>query len=219
MWASASAAQFASLSTYTGTPNRRPSSSRSGRPVSGMFTLVSTVPVANSICEGTPTPIASGRPASAITSRTTCSTPSSSASALTVTVGCSLVRVAVTPSTAATATLVPPTSTPRTTRDSYLRERGPASFADLGGLLVKVHQLRPAAVAADRLSHGRPGRAMDLEAAVLEGHAGPVLLFIEGDLDKRGLRSVGVVAPLGRELPGQQDAVRSVDLEDRPPVA
>src|SRR3954453_3184848 len=97
-----------------------------------MFTLVSTVPVANSICDGPPTPIASGRPASAITSRTTCSTPSSSASALTVTVGCSLVRIAETPSTAATATLVPPTSTPRTTRDSYLRERLPASLADVG---------------------------------------------------------------------------------------
>ena len=46
MWASASAAQLASLSTNTGTPKRRPSSSRSGTPVSGMFTLVSTVPVA-----------------------------------------------------------------------------------------------------------------------------------------------------------------------------
>src|SRR3954454_7813794 len=132
MCASASAAQLASLSTYTGTPKRRPSSSRSGTPVSGMFTLVSTVPVAKSICDGTPTPIASGCPASAITSRTTCSTPSSSASVLAVTVGCSLVRVAEAPSTAATATLVPPTSTPRTTRDSYLRERLLASLADVG---------------------------------------------------------------------------------------
>src|SRR3954447_14992819 len=103
-----------------------------------MFTLVSIVPVAKSICDGTPTPIASGRPASAITSRTTCSTPSSSASALSVTVGCSLVRVAVTPSTAATATFVPPTSTPRTTRDSYLRERGPASLPDSAGLPAGV---------------------------------------------------------------------------------
>src|SRR5215210_3053894 len=193
MWASASAAQFASLSTYTGTPNRRPSSSRSGRPVSGMFTLVSIVPVANSICEGTPTPIASGRPASAITSRTTCSTPSSSASALAVTVGCSLVRVAVTPFTAATATLVPPTSTPRTTRNSYLRERGPASFAHSGGVLVALHQLGPAALASDRLAHGCAGRAVDLEAAVLKRHACVVPLRVEGHLDQGGLRSVGVV--------------------------
>ena len=57
-WASASAAQLASLSTNTGTPSGAPSSSRSGTPVSGMFTLVSTVPVAKSICEGTPTPTA-----------------------------------------------------------------------------------------------------------------------------------------------------------------
>ena len=45
-WASASAAALASLSTKTGTSKRLPSSSRSGTPVSGMFTLVSTVPVA-----------------------------------------------------------------------------------------------------------------------------------------------------------------------------
>ena len=55
-WASASAAQLASLSTNTGTPNRLPSSSRSGTPSSGMFTLESTVPVANSTCDGTPMP-------------------------------------------------------------------------------------------------------------------------------------------------------------------
>ncbi len=46
MWASASAAQLASLSTNTGTPKRVPSSSRRGTPASGMLTLVSTVPVA-----------------------------------------------------------------------------------------------------------------------------------------------------------------------------
>ena len=95
-----------------------------------MFTLVTTVPVAKSICEGTPTPIASGSPASRITSRTTCSTPSSSASALRHLVGCSAAWAAPTPSTAATATLVPPTSTPRTTPNSYLRNHGPASLAD-----------------------------------------------------------------------------------------
>ena len=38
-WASASAAQLASLSTNTGTPKRLPSSSRSGTPSNGMFTL------------------------------------------------------------------------------------------------------------------------------------------------------------------------------------
>ena len=80
---------MASLSTNTGTPKRRPSSSRSGTPVSGMFTLVSTVPVAYSICDGTPTPIASGSPAASITRRTVASSPSSSASVDSVTVGCS----------------------------------------------------------------------------------------------------------------------------------
>ena len=80
--ASASAAQLASLSTNTGTPKRRPSSSRSGTPVSGMFTLVSTVPVAYSIWEGTPTPIASGWPTRSIMRFTAASIPSSSASVL-----------------------------------------------------------------------------------------------------------------------------------------
>ena len=90
MCASASAAQLASLSTNTGHAEAAAEllAQRDARS-SGMFTLVSTVPVAKSICDGTPTPIASGSPASAITSRTTCSTPSSSASVLTVTVGCS----------------------------------------------------------------------------------------------------------------------------------
>ena len=80
MWASARAAQLASLSTNTGTPKRRPSSSRSGTPASGMFTLVSTVPVAKSICEGTPTPIASGCPDLVDDSPHDGSMPSSSAS-------------------------------------------------------------------------------------------------------------------------------------------
>ena len=89
MWASARRAQLASLSTNTGTPNRRPSSSRSGTPVSGMLTLVSTVPVAYSICEGTPTPIASGWPTRSIMRFTAPSMPSSSASVVSVTVGSS----------------------------------------------------------------------------------------------------------------------------------
>src|SRR5215208_5711335 len=116
MCASARAAQLASLSTNTGAPKRRPSSSRSGTPASGMFTLVSTVPVAYSIWEGTPTPIASGWPTRSIMRCTAASTPSSSASVVSVTVGSWVASRTVTPSTAATATFVPPTSTPRTTR-------------------------------------------------------------------------------------------------------
>ena len=77
-WASARAAQLASLSTKTGTPRRFPSSSRSGIPSSGMFTLESTVPLAKSICEGTPTPTASGLPERSTTSATAVSMPASS---------------------------------------------------------------------------------------------------------------------------------------------
>src|SRR5918992_1612353 len=109
------AAQLASLSTTTGSPKRRPSSARSGTPVSGMLTLVSTVPVAYSICEGTPTPMAVGCPTRPIRRRIASSSPSSRAAVLPRTVGRSIESRTDTPSTAATATLVPPTSTPRTT--------------------------------------------------------------------------------------------------------
>ena len=78
-WASARAAQLASLSTNTGMPSRVPSSSRSGTPSSGMFTLESTVPVSNSTWDGTPMPAASAGPAASVTSATTCSMPASSA--------------------------------------------------------------------------------------------------------------------------------------------
>ena len=47
-----------------------------------MFTLDSTVPVAYSICEGTPTPTAAGCPTRSITRRAVASIPSSSASVL-----------------------------------------------------------------------------------------------------------------------------------------
>ena len=98
-----------------GTPKRRPSSSRSGTPASGMFTLVSTVPVAYSICEGTPTPIASGWPAASIT-RAPHARSRRAAPPCCRDRGVLGRLRAVTPSTAATATFVPPTSTPRTTR-------------------------------------------------------------------------------------------------------
>ena len=118
-WASASAAQLASLSTYTGTPKRRDSSSRSGTPVSGTFTLDSTVPLAYSIWEGTPTPTATGGPVASITRRAVASRPSSRASVLSSTVGDCSRCSARPPTIAATAILVPPTSTP-STRGSLL---------------------------------------------------------------------------------------------------
>ena len=80
-----------------------------------MLTLVSTVPVAYSIWDGTPTPMASGCPTRPTRSRTASSSPSRSAAVLPRTVGRSIESRTETPSTAATATLVPPTSTPRTT--------------------------------------------------------------------------------------------------------
>ena len=230
MCASASAAQLASLSTNTGTPKRRPSSSRSGTPASGMFTLVSTVPVANSICDGTPTPIASGCPASAITSRTTCSI------AVEQGVGADgdrgvlhCVRVAVTPSTAATATFVPPTSTPRTTRDSYLRERGPASLADSGGVLVEAPSAARPAARRRRPSRASPAPASPCTSKPRCSSVTRVLalLGIEGDLDLGRLAPGPGRTPLGRQVPGQQDAVRALDLAApgpsrtrcRPPLA
>src|SRR5687767_11241740 len=131
MWASARAAQLASLSTTTGSPKRRPSSARSGTPVSGMLTLVSTVPVAYSIWDGTPTPIAVGCPTRPIRSRTASSSPSSNAAVLPRTVGRSIESRTATPSTAATATLVPPTSTPRTTAATL--SSGPRSAPPAAG--------------------------------------------------------------------------------------
>src|SRR3954447_14909339 len=79
-----------------------------------MLTLVRTVPLANSICEGTPTPTAAGSPTFSLTSRTPASIPSSSGSLPLVSVGCSAISLASRPDTAPTATFVPPTSTPRT---------------------------------------------------------------------------------------------------------
>ena len=86
--------------------------------MSGMFTLVSTVPVAKSICDGTPTPIASGSPGRGD------HVPYPVLDPVEQGVGADgdgrvlAACVAVTPSTAATATFVPPTSTPRTTLNS-----------------------------------------------------------------------------------------------------
>jgi hypothetical protein len=81
-----------------------------------MFTLATTRPLAWSICEGRPTPIASGGPVRATTSATAASIPSSSAPGLASSVGRSTASSARAPSIRATATFVPPTSTPRTFR-------------------------------------------------------------------------------------------------------
>src|ERR671938_621772 len=119
--ASARAAQLPSLSTKAGTPKRCPSSSRRATPSSGMFTLDITRPVANSIWDGTPAPIAAGRPMSAITSCTVASSPSSSASELSSSVGRSTAPLTLEPDTAPASTFVPPTSTPRTTGSETTR--------------------------------------------------------------------------------------------------
>jgi hypothetical protein len=79
-----------------------------------MFTLDTTVPVAKSICDGTPIPTASTGPVRAIVSRIAASIPSSSAAALDRSVGRSAISDASEPDTRPAATFVPPTSTPTT---------------------------------------------------------------------------------------------------------
>ena len=61
-YASASAAQEASLSTYTGMPQRSVRSSRKGTSSSGRLTVWRTRPVANSMIDGSPMPTASAPP-------------------------------------------------------------------------------------------------------------------------------------------------------------
>ena len=187
MWASASAAQFASLSTNTGTPKRRPSSSRSGTPVSGMLTLVSTVPVAYSIWDGTPTPIASGWPTRSIMRFTAVSIPSSSASVVCVTVGSCVASRTVTPSTAATATFVPPTSTPRTTIGIPIPAR-PNKQAPSPG----IHR---------RLDVREPGGHGDLWARM--GHMSPPRRRLVGGLDLGGTKIQAVVLDGRRSVIGE----------------
>ena len=108
--ASASAAQPASFSTQTGTPMRSVSSARSGMSCSGMFTLARILPVANSMIDGMPIPIArvSG-PTEPLTATAICSTSASwdAWSVDTIRGSESLPRSRI-----ATAILVPPTSTP-----------------------------------------------------------------------------------------------------------
>ena len=89
-----------------------------------MFTLESTVPVAKSICDGTPTPTASGWPQRSTTSATADSIPASSCSVLSTSVGCSTPSWAAAPSMRATATFVPPTSMPSTQLTASFFARG-----------------------------------------------------------------------------------------------
>src|SRR5688572_14554253 len=92
-----------------------------------MFTLATTVPVANSTWEGTPIPIAFGSPATAATSRTVASMPSSRASVESRAVGCSTVCRASPSSRTPTATFVPPTSTPRMATPAFWYNGGNGS--------------------------------------------------------------------------------------------
>src|SRR4051794_6294704 len=107
-WASASAATVASLSTKTGRLRRSVSRRRSGTSCSGTLTECRAVPVAKSMTEGTPIPTASAGPAAVITAVSWSMRPS----VLSSTVGCSVGWESVSPSSTATETFVPPTSTP-----------------------------------------------------------------------------------------------------------
>src|SRR3954454_21035653 len=77
-----------------------------------MFTLVTTRPVASSICDGTPTPIARGGPSRRVSSVTPASIAAITFCAVVSGVGCSTDATTSRPTTWPTATLVPPTSTP-----------------------------------------------------------------------------------------------------------
>src|SRR4051812_34431269 len=88
-----------------------------------MFTLERTRPLAKSICDGSPMPIAAGRPVLLLSSSTVSSSPPIRSSALDRKVGCSTEATTSDPCTCPTATLVPPTSTPNTTSS------GPADMA------------------------------------------------------------------------------------------
>jgi hypothetical protein len=58
-----------------------------------------------------------------------------------------------------------------------------------------------------------------LESAVLERHARAVALCGDGHLDLGRLRRIGVELPFRRELPGQQQPLRPLDLAHEAPVA
>src|SRR4051794_21772571 len=80
-----------------------------------MLTLPTTVPLAKSICEGTPRPTAAGAvPAAAIASRAVASMPAMTASLDSRAVGCSTWWRVRPPSRIAAAVFVPPTSMPST---------------------------------------------------------------------------------------------------------
>src|SRR5690349_6016759 len=99
-------------------PRRSRSSARSGTPASGMLTLKRAVPVSKSTALGTAMPTASALPAARM-AVTNCW---SSSSSLSQSVGQLPTSVICDPSSTATATFVPPTSTPMSrsaTRDSY----------------------------------------------------------------------------------------------------
>src|SRR4051794_10559723 len=107
-WASATAATVASLSTNTGRFSRLRRIWRSGTFSSGMLTEDRAIPLAQSTTLGMPMPTASAGSCSSMAS-VSCST---SASADSSSVGRTRASPSVPSSSAATATFVPPTSTP-----------------------------------------------------------------------------------------------------------
>src|SRR5215213_3123597 len=117
-------------------PRRSRSMSRSGTPASGMFTLKRAVPVAKSTAEGTAMPTASALPAARI-AVTNCSRSSSSFSE---SVGQLPTSSSAVPWRAATATLVPPTSTPM--RRSATPNSYPIAHEQHVLMLDDVHQLQ-----------------------------------------------------------------------------
>src|SRR5262249_58879236 len=86
-------------------------------------------------------------------------------------------------------------------RGEPLQEEGPAALGFHGG--PKVF----------------PPCAMALEVAVFEVHAGRAAgLGRETHLDFAGPGWIGLVAPLGRDLPGDDEAPRGIPYEDPAPI-
>jgi hypothetical protein len=79
-----------------------------------MFTLLTIVPLAKSIWDGMPMPIARGGPLASATSLMAASMPAMSASLPLRSVGWTTGSITSVPAMRAAATLVPPTSTPMT---------------------------------------------------------------------------------------------------------
>ena len=86
--------------------------------------------------------------------------------------------------------------------------------------LEEIQQAGPAAGSADRRTHRISTRTHPFEVAMLQfDPGGTVGLRREGDFDFARFGEVGLVAPLMRDLPRDDEAVRRIPFQDLAPVA